>query len=86
LRILQAPNPDYRVMAKVNTAGGKQMSKLLLAMIALTFLAAPLPAFAQKRSCDEVCLDRCKIATNASRGWCLSKCNTTCQMQRAGKK
>ena len=65
------------------------MLKFVLIALAVAFLAAPVPTFAQKgpqRSCDEVCLGRCQSATNASRGFCMSRCNTSCQIRRQGKK
>jgi len=63
------------------------MSKLFLAIVALAFVAAPPPAFAAKqwkRSCNEVCLERC--ATGLSKNACVANCPQRCELVRARAK
>jgi hypothetical protein len=56
------------------------MPKIVWVIAALGFLAATAPAFAQKKSCDDVCLKRCETA--ASKSWCLQKCVQACNMKK----
>ena len=61
------------------------MSKVLPILLALGFTAmsASAPVFAQKKSCQEVCVDRCK---NAVKNSCLSGCTARCIQTRSEKK
>src|SRR6266508_3420695 len=66
------------------------MSKSFLTSLVLAGLIAPLPAFAQKaqkaykRSCDEVCLERC--ANAAYKSYCIQNCPQRCMLYRQQKK
>jgi len=60
------------------------MSKFLSIVAALGFLVVSAPAFAQKQSCQEVCLEKfCKMAN--SKNWCMQKCVANCNMKRGSK-
>jgi hypothetical protein len=57
------------------------MSKLISAIAALGLLAVSTPAFAQKPSCEEVCLKRCETAN--SKNYCMQNCVPRCNMNRS---
>lgn len=61
------------------------MSKLLLPIVALSFIAVASPAFAQaKQSCEAYCAKRCESA--GSKAYCLSRCTPGCYNKREKKK
>ena len=61
------------------------MLKVLSAVTALgILLIVSAPAFAQKKSCQEACLENyCKMAN--SKNWCMQKCVANCNMKRGSK-
>ena len=66
------------------------MSKLVLTILTLAFIAAPLPALAQKaqkaqRSCDDVCYDRCQVQQGTWRSYCTTNCTQRCMLLRQKK-
>jgi hypothetical protein len=60
------------------------MPKLLPILLALGFIAtaAPVPAFAQKQSCQDVCTQRCQMS-NYGKNLCMSNCTTKCNIKRS---
>ena len=60
------------------------MIKVLSVVAALGILIVSAPAFAQKKSCQEVCLENyCKMAN--SKNWCMQKCVSNCNLKRGSK-
>ena len=60
------------------------MIKVISAVAALGILIVSAPAFAQKKSCQEICLENyCKMA--ASKNFCMQKCVANCNMKRSSK-
>ena len=60
------------------------MMKVLSVVAALGILIVSAPAFAQKKSCQEVCLENfCKMAN--SKNFCMQKCVANCNMKRSSK-
>ena len=57
------------------------MSKVVLVVAALGFLAVSAPAFAQKKSCEQVCLKVCETAN--AKNYCMQKCVPNCNMNRS---
>jgi hypothetical protein len=63
------------------------MMKALTVAVALGLLLAfappfAVPALAQKKSCQEVCLKTCETAN--SKNFCMQKCVPNCNMKRSG--
>jgi hypothetical protein len=64
--------------------GETLMIKVISAVAALGILIVSAPAFAQKKSCQEICLENyCKMA--ASKNFCMQKCVANCNMKRSSK-
>jgi hypothetical protein len=63
------------------------MPKLLSIMLALAFITmfAQVSAFAQKKSCAEVCLKRCEMSSYG-KNLCIPNCTAKCNQTRATKK
>jgi hypothetical protein len=57
------------------------MLKIVAVVAALGFLFVSAPAFAQKKSCQEVCLKQCETAN--AKNWCMQKCVPNCNMTRS---
>ena len=55
------------------------MKVLTVAAVGLLFASAF--AFAQKKSCQEVCLEECETAN--SKNFCMQKCVPNCNMRRS---
>jgi hypothetical protein len=73
-----------RAVGCSGSLGETAMSKFLSIVAALGFLVVSAPAFAQKKSCQEVCLQNfCASAT--SKNWCMQKCVANCNMKRSSK-
>ena len=64
------------------------MWKLIQIVFALGFIAAiaPVPAFAQKQSCEELCTKRCAAGATAYRNLCMPNCTAKCYQKRSEKK
>jgi len=63
------------------------MWKLIQIVFALGFVAAiaPVPAFAQKQSCQEFCAKRCAEGAT-HRNFCMPNCTSKCNQKRSEKK
>jgi hypothetical protein len=60
------------------------MLKVLSVVAALGILIVSARALAQKKSCQDVCLENyCKMAN--SKNWCMQKCVANCNMKRGSK-
>ena len=57
------------------------MMKVVSVIAALGLLSISAPAFAQKKSCQEVCLKTCETAN--AKSWCMQKCVPNCNMSRS---
>jgi len=62
---------------------GEYMLKLILAATGLALMLAPVPALAQKQSCDAYCAKRCAGAP--SKIHCTQKCVQKCILARSKK-
>jgi hypothetical protein len=61
--------------------GGNSMLKIVAVVAALGLPFVSVPAFAQKKSCQEVCLKQCEAAN--AKNWCMQKCVPNCNMTRS---
>jgi hypothetical protein len=63
------------------------MSKWLPILLALGFIAAsaPVPAFAQKQSCQEFCAKQCEMSSYG-KNLCIPNCTAKCNQKRSEKK
>jgi hypothetical protein len=63
------------------------MLRLMMAIVAVGFLAVPAEAQQKARSCGEYCSQRCSVAAGgSSRSLCESRCNSACIAQHGKKK
>jgi len=81
------PNPGSSslrasaILSVVVLFGGDNMLKIVAVVAALGFPFVSTPAFAQKKSCQEICLKQCEAAN--AKNWCMQKCVPNCNMTRS---
>ena len=69
------------ILSVVVLFGEDNMLKIIAVVAALGFLFVSAPAFAQKKSCQEICLKQCEAAN--AKNWCMQKCVPNCNMARS---
>jgi hypothetical protein len=68
------------VLSVVVLFGGDNMLKIIAVAAALSFPFVSA-AFAQKKSCQEICLKQCEAAN--AKNYCMQKCVPNCNMTRS---
>ena len=70
----------------LTSRANRKVWKLLKIALALGFIAAsaPVPAFAQKQSCQDLCTQRCQMSSYG-KNLCMPNCMAKCNQKRSEK-